>query len=487
MEILAFSPPYADIENRHGKEGIIMETPDNTLYLKIYVKEHPYNKMAWYLLGKQYIEQGKEAKANYCFIQAGEIYDAYEKKRHPLAEHPQELLEQWNKQQRKKRRIKRAASIAAVFLLFAILAKSNTSKPFIETVDLPAEEQQMLPSLGVVFVTQADRKPIGSAWNSLLALPVQPALALAARMDEEDNWRKWTGRKRLLMSVSRSFGDPGAEVNMYDAASCNCKPADPTEMTTVLKQWSNRQEIRWTLASAIYQYNRLYEKWPEKLEDLIQDYPRNVLSGEGVGMRGMFPALLNALKQDQGQAEASSGEDKPASANEAAADNSLSAAAVNNGISEAQDRQWRKPLEVIVDKATHQLAVVNGDIIVRSYKVGLGGERTPEGTFYISEKVKNPNGHDDGQFGSRGMTLSGSLYAIHGTDEPDSLGYDESLGCIRMGRADVEELYDLVPLGTAVRIKNGTLPPKAALSAERFQLEPLQNETNPNKIYKWLD
>ncbi|GJM84202.1 hypothetical protein HMSSN139_66980 [Paenibacillus sp. HMSSN-139] len=67
----------------------------------------------------------------------------------------------------------------------------------------------------------------------------------------------------------------------------------------------------------------------------------------------------------------------------------------------------------------------------------------------------NPNGKDDGEFGSRGMQLSDTNYAIHGTNEPDSIGKDESLGCIRMGKKDVEELFDLVPKGTKVKIGKG--------------------------------
>ncbi|WP_162254981.1 L,D-transpeptidase [Paenibacillus sp. Soil522] len=56
----------------------------------------------------------------------------------------------------------------------------------------------------------------------------------------------------------------------------------------------------------------------------------------------------------------------------------------------------------------------------------------------------------------------------------------------RMGKEDVEELFDLVPLGKIVKIKNGTLPSKVQRPAERFKLEPRQNETNPAKVYKWL-
>lgn len=40
-------------------------------HLKSYVKMHPDNKMAWYLLGKEYESSGQEGKANYCFNRAG--------------------------------------------------------------------------------------------------------------------------------------------------------------------------------------------------------------------------------------------------------------------------------------------------------------------------------------------------------------------------------------------------------------------------------
>jgi len=125
-------------------------------------------------------------------------------------------------------------------------------------------------------------------------------------------------------------------------------------------------------------------------------------------------------------------------------------------------------------------------VLLRNYEVGLGGGRTPEGRFVITEKVRDPNGHSDGEFGSRGMTLSDTLYAIHGTDDPDSIGEDESQGCIRMNRDDLEELFDLVPLGTKVTIAKEGLPVETRVPAERFRLKPAQDETNPHKTYHWL-
>jgi len=147
----------------------------------------------------------------------------------------------------------------------------------------------------------------------------------------------------------------------------------------------------------------------------------------------------------------------------------------------------QQPLEIIVDKGNHRLAVVSGGVLLRNYPVGLGGSRTPKGVFAISEKVKDPNGRSDGAFGSRGMTLSDTNYAIHGTDEPDSIGKDESRGCIRMAREDLEELYDLAPLGTKVTITEGELPNELLRAKSRFRLPAEAQETNPAKVYHWLD
>ena len=48
------------------------------------------------------------------------------------------------------------------------------------------------------------------------------------------------------------------------------------------------------------------------------------------------------------------------------------------------------------------------------------------------------------------MTLAGGEYAIHGTNNPGSIGGSVSYGCIRMFNADVLDLYGRVGLGTKV-------------------------------------
>jgi lipoprotein-anchoring transpeptidase ErfK/SrfK len=61
-----------------------------------------------------------------------------------------------------------------------------------------------------------------------------------------------------------------------------------------------------------------------------------------------------------------------------------------------------------------------------------------------------PGGHPMNPLGVRALYLGSSLYRIHGTDAPWTIGQDVSKGCIRMFNEDVKHLYPLVPTGTKV-------------------------------------
>jgi lipoprotein-anchoring transpeptidase ErfK/SrfK len=52
--------------------------------------------------------------------------------------------------------------------------------------------------------------------------------------------------------------------------------------------------------------------------------------------------------------------------------------------------------------------------------------------------------------GARALYLGYSLYRIHGTNEPDTIGENVSSGCIRMMNEDVTDLYGRVDIGTRV-------------------------------------
>jgi lipoprotein-anchoring transpeptidase ErfK/SrfK len=221
---------------------------------------------------------------------------------------------------------------------------------------------------------------------------------------------------------------------------------------------------------------------PEQIEQMAQNYPDNLMTGYTAAMKREFEVWLAERKN--GQSAASGGEPQPGQPSGTAP----AAANPGNGELLPASEALKEPLRIMVDITTHRLAVVSGNVLLRSYPVGLGGDRTPEGEFHISEKVRNPNGKDNGTFGSRGMTLSDTLYAIHGTNQPSSIGQDKSLGCIRMLKPDVEELFDMVPIGTKVTIgRDLPLPNETLRAAEPLKLPSVSDETNPNKVYKWLD
>ena len=63
-----------------------------------------------------------------------------------------------------------------------------------------------------------------------------------------------------------------------------------------------------------------------------------------------------------------------------------------------------------------------------------------------------PGGSPANPMGVAAMTLSGGEYAIHGTNNPGSIGGYVSYGCIRMYNQDITDLYDRVSIGTPVLV-----------------------------------
>ncbi len=67
--------------------------------------------------------------------------------------------------------------------------------------------------------------------------------------------------------------------------------------------------------------------------------------------------------------------------------------------------------------------------------------------------------------GARTMYLGGTIYRIHGTNQPSTIGQFMSSGCIRMLNEDVENLYDRVKVGTRVVVLPGNTPQPQAANA----------------------
>ena len=108
-----------------------------------------------------------------------------------------------------------------------------------------------------------------------------------------------------------------------------------------------------------------------------------------------------------------------------------------------------------VDVEQKRLTLFLGDEIVKTYTVATGSwdTPTPVGVFTITHRFSGQMGG----FGTcfLGLNVPWGNYGIHGTNKPESIGYNASHGCIRMHVKDAEELYALVSNGTRVVIECG--------------------------------
>ncbi|MDP2927282.1 MAG: L,D-transpeptidase family protein [Candidatus Omnitrophota bacterium] len=124
---------------------------------------------------------------------------------------------------------------------------------------------------------------------------------------------------------------------------------------------------------------------------------------------------------------------------------------------------WSVPFNILVDKSQNILLLKNNEEIIKTYIVSTGENNcTPAGTFKIANKLSNPTWFKAGAvvppqsaqnvLGTRWMGFDLAGYGIHGTIEPKELGKQATQGCVRLGNADVEELYSIIPVGTEVTI-----------------------------------
>jgi lipoprotein-anchoring transpeptidase ErfK/SrfK len=67
---------------------------------------------------------------------------------------------------------------------------------------------------------------------------------------------------------------------------------------------------------------------------------------------------------------------------------------------------------------------------------------------------RHMEGGIDNPLGARAMYLGSTLYRIHGSNEPETIGQAVSSGCFRMTNDDVTDLYSRVSVGTTVVVKN---------------------------------
>lgn len=113
---------------------------------------------------------------------------------------------------------------------------------------------------------------------------------------------------------------------------------------------------------------------------------------------------------------------------------------------------------ILIEIDENRLYLLDQTHCVKKYPISSGkvGWPSPIGDWRIAEKGRWGEG-----FGGRwmGLDVIWGSYGIHGTLQEYAIGRAVSHGCIRMRNQDVKELYELVPLGTPVCIRNGVYGP----------------------------
>jgi lipoprotein-anchoring transpeptidase ErfK/SrfK len=147
-----------------------------------------------------------------------------------------------------------------------------------------------------------------------------------------------------------------------------------------------------------------------------------------------------------------------------------------NGAYERQEvffRATEPPGTVLIDTNNRFLYLVQPNNRALRYGIGVGRDGFQwQGVEKISRKQEWPDwrpppemierqpylprfmaGGPGNPLGPRAMYLGKTIYRIHGTNQPQTIGHAVSSGCFRLVDDDVIDLYDRVPVGTKVIIK----------------------------------
>ena len=130
------------------------------------------------------------------------------------------------------------------------------------------------------------------------------------------------------------------------------------------------------------------------------------------------------------------------------------------------------PGTIVIDTPNHFLYLVEEGGKAIRYGIGVGRPGFAwSGTHQISAKKEWPDwvppkemlerqpylphfmpGGPNNPLGARAIYIGSTLYRIHGSNEPWTIGQNVSSGCMRMRNADVIDLYDRVTVGAKVKV-----------------------------------
>ncbi|RLQ93753.1 L,D-transpeptidase [Falsibacillus albus] len=210
-------------------------------------------------------------------------------------------------------------------------------------------------------------------------------------------------------------------------------------------------------SNAIFRYKEMHGAFPASLDELTGGAPSNFLS-KWEGIENDVPAgLLNGSGEsaDGGQA------------------------------------QWMESrLELHFYPEANKLLLVKAGapakrMVLGSFTVASGKQPLPFDHNKVSQRVVNPNGGDR-MLGTRGLVLSDG-YAIHGTNDPLSIGKKVTHGCIRLSNADIETLYPYVSIGTPFVVEKGLPdPPLFASGLPQLKLTAAQLQKEEDKGTRFI-
>lgn len=133
-----------------------------------------------------------------------------------------------------------------------------------------------------------------------------------------------------------------------------------------------------------------------------------------------------------------------------------------------------KPGTIVIETSERRLYLVLEGGKAMKYGIGVGRDGFRwSGTHRISRKAEWPGwtpppamrkrvpdlpaympGGPENPLGARALYIGSTLYRVHGTSEPWSIGQAVSSGCIRLTNEDVTDLYDRVQVGAQIVVKH---------------------------------
>lgn len=207
------------------------------------------------------------------------------------------------------------------------------------------------------------------------------------------------------------------------------------------------------LQSAAEGYKKTHGSFPKNESSLIQAYPNNTLS--------FIPKGTNYQQINKGY--------------------------VVDSDQKSGELFEQSTLSLHFYPSSHELALQRGSEVLAVYPVASGKSELPPSKSQVTLRVVEPKGKN-GAFGSRGLALTEN-FAIHGTNDPSSIGQNVSEGCLRMQNEDIENLFPYVPIGTPFVVEEVSKKPNAPTFTDGLPTISPKNDSSPSetspKSFAW--